>query len=81
VRDVIFQFAPSHLEAELELLLDSDEAPSFQLGSERGGRLGVTTHLPVKREKKSMRGRVVLTENAAEATARLLTEDEAAAEP
>jgi type VI secretion system protein ImpH len=82
VRDVIFQFSPSHLEPELELLLDSEQAPRFQLGSERGGRLGVTTHLrSVEQRQKAMRARVVLSEDATEATPRLLSEEAAAAEP
>jgi type VI secretion system protein ImpH len=76
VRDVILQFAPAHLEPELELVLDTDAAPRFQLGTERGGRLGVTTHLPVK-EKRAMRARVVLSEDVAEAVPHLFSEGEA----
>ena len=75
VRDVVTQFSPSHLEAELEVLLDPEHTPRFQLGTERGGRLGVTTHLPLQR-RTSMRARVVLSENVAEATPRLLSIDD-----
>jgi type VI secretion system protein ImpH len=76
VRDVVMQFSPAHLEPELELVLDAAHAPHFQLGSERGGRLGVTTHLPM-RQTKAMRARVTLSEDIAEATPRLFS-DEAA---
>jgi type VI secretion system protein ImpH len=79
LRDVVFQFTPAHLEPELELLLDSEHAPRFQLGAERGARLGVTTHLPV-RQSRSMRARVLLSESVAEATPRLISEEDAAAE-
>jgi type VI secretion system protein ImpH len=75
LRDVIFQFAPVHLEPELELILGTDHAPRFQLGTERGARLGVTTHLPM-RTNKAMRARVVLSENMAEAVPRLYSEDQ-----
>jgi type VI secretion system protein ImpH len=74
LRDVIFQFAPAHLEPELELILSTEEAPQFQLGTERGGRLGVTTHLPM-RENKRMRARVVLSESVTEAVPQLFSED------
>jgi predicted component of type VI protein secretion system len=74
LRDVIRQFAPAHLEAELELILGNDQAPRFQLASERGARLGVTTHLPI-RDRKAMRARVVLSESTAEAVPLLFSED------
>jgi type VI secretion system protein ImpH len=74
LRDVIFQFAPAHLEPELELILGTEQAPRFQLGAERGGRLGVTTHLPMK-ENKAMRARVVLSESMSEAVPHLFSED------
>jgi len=79
LRDVIFQFAPAHLEPELELILGTEQAPRFQLGAERGGRLGVTTHLPMK-ENKAMRARVVLSESMAEAVPHLFSEDKPPAE-
>jgi type VI secretion system protein ImpH len=75
LRDVILQFAPAHLEPELELALGVDDAPRFQLGSERGGRLGVSTHLPMK-QSKAMRARVVLSESIAEAVPHLFSEDQ-----
>jgi type VI secretion system protein ImpH len=79
LRDVIFQFAPAHLEPELELILGTEQAPRFQLGAERGGRLGVTTHLPMK-ENKAMRARVVLSESMTEAVPHLFSEDRPPAE-
>jgi len=74
LRDVIFQFAPAHLEPELELILGTEHAPQFRLGAERGGRLGVTTHLPM-RHTKAMRARVVLSESVTEAAPHLFSED------
>jgi type VI secretion system protein ImpH len=74
LRDVILQFAPAHLEPELELILGTEHAPRFRLGAERGGRLGVTTHLPM-RETKAMRARVVLSESLAEAVPHLFSDD------
>jgi type VI secretion system protein ImpH len=79
LRDVIFQFSPAHLEPELELILSTEQAPRFQLGAERGGRLGVTTHLPMK-ENKAMRARVVLSESMTEAVPHLFSEDKPPAE-
>ncbi len=76
LRDVIHQFAPTHVEPELEVWLAKDEAPRFQLGSERGGRLGVTTHLPTAR-RKAMRARVLLSEQMGEAVPQLSSEEEA----
>jgi type VI secretion system protein ImpH len=73
LRDVILQIAPMHLEPELELILDTEQAPRFQLGTERGGRLGVTTHLP-RRDMKTMRGRVILSEDVSQAVPRLFTD-------
>jgi type VI secretion system protein ImpH len=74
LRDVIFQFTPAHVEPELELVLAKDDTPRFRLGSERGGRLGVSTHLPTTRGK-AMRARVVLSEDMAEAVPQLFSED------
>jgi type VI secretion system protein ImpH len=74
LRDVILQFAPAHLEPELELVLSTDDAPRFQLGTEKGGRLGVTTHLAVK-QTRAMRARVVLSESVTEAVPHLFSED------
>lgn len=79
LRDVIQQFTPTHLESELELILGTEDAPRFQLGSERGGRLGVTTHLPI-RDRKAMRARVVLSESMGEAVPHLFSEDKPPAE-
>jgi type VI secretion system protein ImpH len=75
LRDVILQFAPAHLEPEIELVLSTEDAPRFQLGAERGGRLGVTTHLPIPK-KRGMRARVVLSESIAEAVPHLFSDDE-----
>jgi type VI secretion system protein ImpH len=75
LRDVIYQFVPAHLEPELELVLGTDHAPQFQLAGERGGRLGVTTHLPMKKNK-GMRARVVLSESVAEAVPHLFSDDQ-----
>ena len=79
LRDVIRQFSPAHLEPELELILGTDAAPRFQLASERGGRLGVSTHLPT-RTTKAMHARVVLSESTAEAVPILFPEDKPPAE-
>ncbi len=76
LRDVVFQFAPAHAEPELELRLGQEDTPRFQLASERGGRLGVTTHLPTAR-RKAMRARVVLSQDMAEAVPQLFSEDDA----
>lgn len=69
-RDVVLQFAPPHLEPELELVLDEAAIPRFRLGRERGGRLGVTTQLPTK-DRRGMRARVVLGEDVASAVPRI----------
>jgi len=77
MRDIVLQFSPAHLEPELELVLAPETAPRFQLGSERGARLGVTTHLTSGREK-TMRARVVMSEDTGTAVPRLISEEEAA---
>ena len=73
VRDIVLQFSPAHVEPELELVLAADDTPRFQLGSERGGRLGVSTHLPAARGR-AMRARVVLSEDMAEAVPQLFSD-------
>jgi predicted component of type VI protein secretion system len=45
LRHVLDQFTRGILEAEVEVVLDEAAAPTFRLGSERGGRLGVSTVL------------------------------------
>jgi type VI secretion system protein ImpH len=80
LRDVIYQFVPAHLEPELELVLGTEHAPQFQLAGERGSRLGVTTHLPMKKNK-GMRARVVLSESVAEAVPHLFSDDQASDAP
>jgi type VI secretion system protein ImpH len=74
VRDVIVRLSPAHVEPELELVLGAEHTPRFRLGSERGGRLGVTTHLPI-RQGSAMRARVVLSEDLAEAVPRLFSDE------
>ena len=76
LRNVIYQFVPAHLEPELELILGTENAPQFQLAGERGSRLGVTTHLPMKKNK-GMRARVVLSESVTEAVPHLYPEGQA----
>ena len=70
LRNVVMQFSPAHTEPELEILLDTENAPRFRIGVDPGARLGVTTNLPL-RGQKAMRGSVVLSENPDEATARV----------
>jgi type VI secretion system protein ImpH len=77
LRDVIMQFSPVHLEAEVELFLGADQAPRFQLGRDRGAVLGVTTQLAA-RTRKPMRARIILSDNPGETTARLLSDEETA---
>jgi type VI secretion system protein ImpH len=60
LRDVVLQFSPYNLEAELEVILGDEHSVRFQLGNENGARLGVNTHLP-REHSKGMRGRVVLS--------------------
>ena len=76
LRDVIMQLSPAHVEPELELILGDEHTPRFRLGSERGGRLGVTTHLPMSRDT-AMRARVVLSEEVSEAAPMLYSDDAA----
>jgi type VI secretion system protein ImpH len=80
LRDVIAQFSPAHVEPELEVILAPDETPRFQLGSERGARLGVSTHLGAGRGK-TMRARVVLSEDMSEAVPQLFADEPNAAAP
>ncbi len=73
LRNVVMQFSPAHTEPELEVVLDTRNAPRFRLGADPGARLGVTTNLPI-RGQNAMRGRVVLSENIEDATARVLSD-------
>lgn len=57
----INHFSGGVLEAEVELSLAADEAPQFQLGSQRGGILGRTTRLATK-ATEPIRSRFVLGE-------------------
>lgn len=60
LRDVILQFSPLHLEAELEVVLGTQHGLRFQLAGQTGSRLGIDTHVP-RPQSQGMRGRVVLS--------------------
>jgi type VI secretion system protein ImpH len=79
LRDVIMQLSPGHLEPELEVFVGAEHAPRFQLASELGSQLGVSTHLTMAADgakgspgRRPMRARVTLSEDIAEATARFI---------
>jgi type VI secretion system protein ImpH len=63
LRQIVDQFTGGVLEAEIEVLLHDDATPRFRLGSERGGRLGVSTTLG-RRGKGGGRMRFTLGEDA-----------------
>lgn len=75
LKRIVDQFSGGVLEPELELRLDKEAAPRFQLGRERGGILGKTTHL-ARADEKPMRVRVVLGENNADAKPRVVYSDD-----
>jgi type VI secretion system protein ImpH len=74
LKRIVDQFSGGVLEPELELRLDKEAAPRFQLGKERGGVLGKNTHL-ARADEKPMRVRVVLGENTGDAKPRVVYED------
>jgi type VI secretion system protein ImpH len=77
LRDIIMQLSPGHLEPELEVYVGAEYAPRFQLASDVGSQLGVSTHLSVgsggagdEKSTRPMRARVTLSEDVEQATAR-----------
>jgi type VI secretion system protein ImpH len=62
LRDIILQFMPPHVEAELEVLMTPGGTVGFQLGKEGASTLGSSTRLPQKDVKSALRARVLLTE-------------------
>jgi type VI secretion system protein ImpH len=75
LRKIINQFSRGVLEIECELVLDHTDAPRFQLGAERGSRLGVTTTLRPHKEMKPMRARFVMSEEAEQARPNIIDDD------
>jgi type VI secretion system protein ImpH len=73
LRNVVMQFSPAHLEAELELFVGPECTPRFQLGREPCCELGVTTHLSPDNDNP-LRARFTLGENVEDVTARFVTE-------
>jgi type VI secretion system protein ImpH len=59
-RDVVQQFLPPHVEAELEVLLGAGNTTAFQLGVPRASTLGASTRIPVTGAHQTMRARVLL---------------------
>ena len=80
MRQIVDQFSGGILESELELRLSEKESPRFQLGSRKGGILGITTQLITER-KKPMRYRMVLSEDAEKAKPEALPDDAEVSEP
>jgi type VI secretion system protein ImpH len=80
LRQVVDQFSGGILESELELRLAETESPRFQLGSRRGGILGITTQLVTER-KKPMRYRMTLSEDASKTKPEALPDDADEREP
>lgn len=77
LRRTVDQFTRGTLECEVDVLLREEEGPGFCLGSTRGATLGVNTRLGGARSKtaaSSTRMRFVLSEDADEARARLVTD-------
>lgn len=70
LREVVQQFTRGVLEAEVEVLLNEDETPRFQLGS-KGSQLGVTTTL--RTTGKALKAKFVLSDDAAEARATMIS--------
>lgn len=75
LRRIIDQFSRGVLEVECEVTLESGEAPRFQLGSDRGSKLGVTTTLRAP-QGKAMRARFVMSEDVVQARPTILDEDQ-----
>lgn len=59
-RDIVQQFLPPHVEAELEVLLGSGNTTAFQLGHPKASTIGVSARLPVTGAHQTMRARVLL---------------------
>jgi type VI secretion system protein ImpH len=74
LRKVIDQFSRGVLEIECEVTLAEHDAPRFELGRERGAKLGVTTTLRPQ-AGKPMRARFVMSEDAVQARPTIMDED------
>jgi type VI secretion system protein ImpH len=74
LRKVIDQFSRGVLEIECEVTLAERDAPRFELGVERGAKLGVTTTLRPQ-AGKPMRARFVMSEDTVQARPTIMDED------
>ncbi len=74
LRKVIDQFSRGVLEIECEVTLAEHDAPRFELGVERGARLGVTTTLRPT-SGKPMTARFVMSDDMTNARPTILDED------
>jgi type VI secretion system protein ImpH len=74
LRKVIDQFSRGVLEVECEVTLDHADAPRFQLGAERGAKLGITTTLRPP-TGKAMTARFVMSEDVVEARPMIIDQD------
>jgi type VI secretion system protein ImpH len=77
LRKIIDQYSRGVLEIECEVTLASGESPRFQLGSERGAKLGITTTLRSP-GGKPMRARFVMAEDVVEARPTIIDEEQIA---
>jgi len=75
LRQVIEQFSGGVLQPEVELQVRPDEAPRFELGGQRGTRLGIGTQL-VGRRTKPMRARILLADRMERAATRIVPDGE-----
>lgn len=74
LRQVIEQFSGGVLQPEVELHVNADESPRFELGGQRGSRLGIGTQLVGKRTKP-MRARILLSNRLEDAATKILADD------
>lgn len=75
IRNIIQQFSRGIAEAELEVSLQQNESPRFELGSKQGAILGRTTQLMTRR-RRPMRMRVVLKDESEHAAPQMVPDDE-----